>query len=427
MIHWILRKMELFGLSSHKSYRAGLLVATAGEGSVYTVDGDKSLLLKILTRPLTTRQVEKLNTLAAFTPKPDHSAIPIEVVIDPATRTPVGFVQPFFTRSIPLTRVLDSHGRTAQKLPDDLTFRVKLCRLLAEAFARVHATNLVIGDVSDGNFLLGQDWLGRASIIYAIDCNSFQITIRTNHGNECFPSGVATEEYAAPEVQSTDWSTSLRSVYSDSFGFAVLAWKLIFGGSHPFAVITPRTVDVPPLGERIEKRLFPFCPGAPMPSNWKAPAIEPSLSVLPVEVRELFFRTLSSADPRDRATAEDWCQVLRSWEFVLTPSLPFRLIGAWNESISGRLAETLSKFKPYLGPAFVLASLVTLTLLTARLDFSWSTSPTGSMSPLHPNGTSTRPLRFVSNPPRTKVNRPREVDPQLFPEPIWKPSETLKE
>jgi len=83
-------------------------------------------------------------------------------------------------------------------------------------------------------------------------------------------SGVATEQYAAPEVQSTDWSTSLRSVHSDNFGFAVLAWKLLFGGSHPFAVITPRSVDVPALGERIEKHLFPFRPGSPMAPKRKS-------------------------------------------------------------------------------------------------------------------------------------------------------------
>jgi len=410
--------MDFLGLTLNRIYRRGLLVASAGEGSVYRVEGEKSLLLKVLTRPLTPREVEKLKTLAAFKPKLYHTAIPIEVVIDPATRQPVGFVQPYFAAAVPLTRVLDSHGRTALKLPNDLAFRVKLCRLVAEAFARVHAANLVVGDVSDGNFLVGRNWLGRATVVYVIDCNSFQVTLRTNLGNEFFPSGVATEEYAAPEVQSTDWSTSLRSVYSDSFGFAVLAWKLLFGGSHPFAVVTPRSVDVPPIGERIEKRLFPFCPGSPMPSNWKAPLIQPSLGVLPVEVRELFFRAFSSADPRDRATVEEWCDVFRGWERILTPSLPFRILGAWNGSIADRLARTLSTFKPYLGRAFVFAVLVTFALMTTRFDFSRSTSP---------GGVESHPARLHSDSPRTKSNRPRRIDRDLFPEPIWNPSPPSKE
>lgn len=408
--------MVVIGMSTGKVYGEKALLASAGEGAVYTVDGDNTILLKILTRPLTQRQVEKLKALAAIWPKPEYAAIPIEVVIDPSTGTPVGFVQPYFSRAIPLTRVLDSHGRSAENLPNDLAFRVKLCRLLAEAFARVHAANLVVGDVSDGNFMLGRDWFGRVNVIYTIDCNSFQVTLRTNHGNEFFPSGVATEEYTAPEVQLTDWATSQRTVYSDSFGLAVLAWKILFGGSNPFAVITPRSVDVPPLGERIEKRLFPFCPGTPMPANWKAPAIQPSLAVLPIEVRVLLFRAFSSADPRDRATAMEWCETFRAWELALTPSLPLRLLGAWNGSFSDRLAGTLSAFKPYLGRAGVFATLVLLTIGTTQVDFSFFST----------SGTEPYEQRLFDS-RRTKPNRPRTIDAELFPEPIWQPSSNRKE
>lgn len=406
--------MDYLGTTTGKIYRAARELARAGEGVVYTVDGDKSILLKIHTRPLSPREVQKLHALASLKAKPHYAAIPVEVVIDPSTRTPVGFIQPYFTAAIPLTRVLDSHGRKAEKLPDDLVFRVKLCRMLAEAFSRVHGANLVIGDVSDGNFLVGRDWLGRIHAVYVIDCNSFQVTLRTNQGNEFFASGVATEEYAAPEVQGTDWATSPRSIYSDSFGFAVLAWKILFGGSHPFAVITPRSVDVPPMGERIEKHLFPFCPGSPMPANWKAPAVQPSLAVLPVEVRELFFRAFSSDDPRDRSTADEWYAVFRTWEFVLTPSLPLRILGSWNGSLADRLAGTLSTIKPYLGRAAVFTALVVLAVMTTQFDFSTSSKPNA-------------PHRLHSDSPRAKSYRPRTVDAELFPESIWQPSQPDKE
>ena len=102
--------MDAIGSLSGRTYHAAALVARAGEGSVYRVDGDSTLLLKVFDRPLTPRAVEKLHTLAAFNPKPAHAAIPVEVVIDPATQTPVGFVQPYFGRAVPLTRVLDAHG-----------------------------------------------------------------------------------------------------------------------------------------------------------------------------------------------------------------------------------------------------------------------------------------------------------------------------
>lgn len=410
--------MLYLGVSTGKVYESGLLVASAGEGSVYLVIGDKTILLKILSRGLTPRQVEKLEVLAAYKSKPDHAAIPIEVVVDPATRKLVGFVQPYFANALPLTRILDSHGRSSQKLPSDLAFRVRLCRLLAEAFARIHAANLVAGDVSDGNFLFGRDWFGRVSVIYSIDCNSYQVTLRTKRGNECYLSEVATPEYAAPEIQPTDWATSQRSIYSDSFGFAVLAWKILFDGSHPFAVITPRSVDVPPIGERIEKRLFPLCPGSPMPANWKAPSIQPSVGILPTEVRELFFRAFSAPDPRDRATAAEWSEVFRSWELSLTLSLPLRVLGTCNGSLANRLAETLSVFKPHLGKALAFAVLVVMAYLTMHADFSLNTTPSGSAVPQH---------RLISDGPRLKSGRSRSVDPELFPEPFWQPSPPAKE
>jgi DNA-binding helix-hairpin-helix protein with protein kinase domain len=410
--------MVVIGATSGRGYQAGRLVASAGEGSVYEVEGDKRLLLKVFARPLTPWGVDKLRTLAAVSTKPAHAALPVEVVVDPATGTPVGFVQPYFARAVPLTRILDAHGRTSLGLPDDFAFRVKLCRLLAEAFARVHAADLVVGDVSDGNFLLGRDRLGRAWVVYAIDCNSFQVALRTARGNEFYPSGVATEEYAAPEVQPTDWATSPRSVYSDAFGFSVLAWKILFGGSHPFAVVTPRSVDVPPLGQRIEQRLFPYHPGLPLPTGWAAPDVRPSPAVLPVDVRELFFRSFSAADPRDRGTADEWCRVLRAWEWALTPTLPLRLLGAWNRSVADRLAAALSTCKPYLGRAAVLAALLAMTALTTRPEL---------LSPLPPHERTPSELRPFSGSPPSKPNRPRSVDRDLFPEPLWTSSHPAKD
>ena len=406
--------MDFIGLSG-SVFSAKALLASAGEGSVYTVEGDKSLLLKILTRPLTARQLEKLKTLAAYKPKPEHTAIPIEVVIDPATRKPVGFVQRFYSQAVPLTRALDSHGRSALKLPDDLEFRVKLCRLLAEAIARVHAANLVIGDVSDGNFMIGCDRPGRVDIVYVIDCNSFQVTIRSQRGTECFVSGVATEQYAAPEVQPTDWATSLRSVYSDNFGFAVLAWKLLFGGSHPFAVITPRSVDVPPMGQRIEKRLFPFRPGSPMPADWKAPTIQPSLSDLPGAVRQMFFETFSSSDPRDRPLIDPWCHALRNWERELKPGNIERIVRYWDADLASRVAKVVAAVHS-MGPrAAVLLLIVAMFVLLPRLEFSASdqtTTGSPNPSPLIPPG---------KEAPSRKPKPIRKVDPELFPESIWPP------
>ena len=305
--------MDVIGSSTGRLYRTGPLLARAGEGAVYRVSGDASILLKIFDVPPSARAVQKLELLTGYAPKPEFVALPLETVVDVATRAVVGFVQPFFRRTVPVTRAFDSPGRTRCGLPDHLGHQVTLCRLLAEAVARLHAADLVMGDVSDTNFLISRNWLGRVTAISVIDCNSLQVSRRTNRGHEVFASGVATEAYAAPEVQSTDWSVSPRTVFSDNFGLAVLCWLLLFNGSHPFAVASPRNVDVPPLGERIERRLFTYAPATPLPAGWTQLTLDPSLGVLPNDLRELFFRTFSADDPRDRPTADEWVRAFRTW------------------------------------------------------------------------------------------------------------------
>ncbi|MFO0936217.1 MAG: hypothetical protein U0798_06855 [Gemmataceae bacterium] len=414
--------MVVIGTTTGQTYVAGPLLSRAGEGAVYRLDGIPSLLLKIFDRPLSKRTVQKINSLAQLACKPAHTAIPLESVYDPATKALVGFVQEYFSRTVPLTRVLDSNGRTSLRMPDDLGTRITLCLLLAEAFARIHATDLVVGDVSCGNLLLGFTRFRRIEAIYGIDCNSFQLTIRTPHGTETFVSGVATEEYAAPEVQPTDWATSNRSVYSDSFGLAVLTWKILFNGSHPFAVVTPRSVDVPPLGKRIEDRLFPFSPASPLPPGWSAPTLTPSLAVLPSDIREMFFRTFSSADARDRPTSDEWADAFRAWALAVKPSLAFRFLGAWNGSVSDRLATCLTRLKPWTGRIMVFAGLMLLTLSYSRLESTPSKAKSRTNVP-----SESAPFFTLFDPPRSKSTRPRVVDSELFPELVRKSSASKKE
>jgi DNA-binding helix-hairpin-helix protein with protein kinase domain len=403
--------MDTIGLFTGTAYRTGPLVARAGEGAVYRVTGRAWLLLKIFDRSPTPKQVEKLKHLTGLTRKPDHTALPVELVCDPATGAVVGYLQPYFRAAEPLAVLFDA---PADRLPP-LGSCVRAVRLLGEAFDRIHTANLVVGDVAHGNFLLGRDWLGRPALVYSIDCNSYQLTVRTARGNELFPSGVATESYAAPEVQGTDWSTSLRSVYSDSFGLGVLAWKIIFRGAHPFSVVTPRHVDVPPLGARIEKRLFPWRPGSPLPPDWTQPTLTPPLSVLPSDVRELFFRTFAAADPRDRPTAAAWVQAFRAWESALLPSLPFRVLAAGTGPGLERAAGQLLRVRPYAGRIAVFTGLVALTVLVPRTPAP-RPLPSLTSEPVSPFRAGTPPPAIPAKP-----SRPRRIDPDLFPDALRVP------
>ena len=402
--------MMVLGSKTRRAYSTDSLLGQAGEGAVYTLVGDPTRLLKIFNETPEFKVIEKLKLLSDWSDKPPYTALPVETVIDPTTKIVVGFVQPHFQNSLPLNCILDSTLRTSHGLSDVLLFRIRCCRLLAESFARIHAVHLVVGDVSDGNFLLGCDQQNNATVIYAIDCNSYQVTRRTTQGNELYPTGVATEEYTAPEVQSTDWKTSSRSVHSDSFGFAVLAWKILFNGSHPFAVISSGTDDIAPLGKRLEERLFPFSPATPLPFDWKPPRLDPPLSVLPIAVRESFFRTFSTADPRDRATAQQWCKAFQDWERQLVPGVVDRImdrVQRWWATT--RLKKARSWWQLRVWHIAVGAVIVGLAFVF----------PVWHSGPSPPAPTSTEPAQSsdtIRHPTMFRTNRTRTVDPELFPE-----------
>jgi DNA-binding helix-hairpin-helix protein with protein kinase domain len=406
-------QMHCTGSTSKKVYQSAGELARAGEGVVYFLKQHPTKLLKIFDQPPLHEAIAKLELLTNWPNRPTTIAFPIETVADVATNQEVGFIQPYFTNASPLTRMLDNASRRSLGLPNDLAYRVKLCRLLAEAFALLHSIHLVMGDVSDSNFLMGRDWLGRVTTAYIIDCNSFQVTVRTNKGNECYLSGVATEEYAAPEVQPTDWSKSLRSIHSDSFGFAVLAWKLLFNGAHPFSVVTQRSIDVPPLGQRIEKRQFPFHPGTPLPAGWTPPPLDPSLAILPSEVRDRFFSAFSKEDPRDRPLLDDWRECLHDWEKALTPSLPVQLLVRLQDKMVPKFQWPSMSWKaPSMSRWIVVAVILVLWFLLT--NFFMGSTPTGTVPHQqikpHRTGTTEKPQR-----------NPSPIDPELFPHFPWNP------
>jgi len=381
------------------------MLARAGEAAVYTLDSHPKLLLKIFEEPLTPREVEKIGLLAKWSRPPAHTAMPLELLSDPNTREPFGYLQRYFTKAVPLAHMLDSNGRTQLGVPDDLYTRVKLARLLAEAIARLHECQLVMGDVSDSNFLIDLGRFQSLTTAFVIDCNSLQFSRRTNTGYDVFVSGVATEAFAAPEVQPTDWSKSLRSIYSDSFGLGVLAWQLIFNGSHPFAVVTPSSMDVPPLGERIQHKQFPFAAMKPLPPGWKPVALDPPLAILPIEVERLFVKTFTADDPRDRPLAKEWIAAFGKWEADLHPNIFLRSLQFVNSAWATRVDNASGRLRPFAAILLIATALFSAVLLPFADDML-----PNSLSGPHGDET-LRPLSELAPSPRDKRR-----DQKLFPD-----------
>ncbi len=355
--------MYFKGRSTGTIYEAGPILDQAGEAAVYRTKGDATKLLKIFFTPPSQKSARKFELLTTFSKKISGAALPLEVLSNPSTNEVLGMVIPFFADAIPLNQLMTQSGRISSGVGPELFQAVRTAKIIAEAMSRLHLAGLVEGDVSDSNFMVRLDASKNPTFAYVIDCNSLQFSQRTKNGNEIYESGVATEAFTAPEIQHTDWSTSKRTVFSDSFGLAVIVWLLVFNRSHPFSVVTPPDEDAEPIGERIAKFQFPFSPRLPLPFGWSPPTLNPGLSVLPGEIKKYLFTCFTDADERNRPTASDWASALRRWEQRLNPSGTYLLLRAFNKEWAMRATEFLAPYRPAIQKIAVATGIILAAIL----------------------------------------------------------------
>ena len=174
-----------------------------------------------------------------------------------------------------------------------------LCNLLTTV-QELHASGVMIGDYNPANFLCDP----QSGAVTLIDCDSWQLTA---HG-KTFRCPVAAPDMLAPELQGKELSTVSRSLESELFALAILLFKVLMLGRHPFDVVGGES----PV-ENIRKGYFPYGPGGggipkgPWFNIW---------SHLPFKLKELLVRTFKegTANPSERATLAHWLERLSVYQ-----------------------------------------------------------------------------------------------------------------
>lgn len=282
----------------------GNLIGKGGEGNVYEVMGDSSVVAKIYhDKPLSEEQFCKLDWMVGkrTSSLSKIAAWPESVLRDRRGNEPCGLLMPKVERSRQLHELYGTSNRRMH-FPEVRWHHLLLAsRNLAAAFHTLHEQGIVVGDVNQGNLMVNHHYNVRF-----IDCDSFQVV----DGDTIYYCPVGTPHFTPPELQSQKLGGIQRTVDHDAFGLAVLIFHLVFVGRHPFAGRFRGEGDLL-IEEAIAERRFAFSRDKDE-TMVEPPPYSLQLDDLPKGLGNLFeraFRT-GGVNGTPRPTPEEWVKEL---------------------------------------------------------------------------------------------------------------------
>lgn len=288
-------KARRLSTGSGTTIALGTELGKGGEGTVYQVVGAPDLVAKLYGRAEPRRAKVEAMVAAGLHRQAQHISFPIDVLLD-ETRSFVGFTMRRVRGAWPIHQLWNSRDRR-DKFPDaTVSFMVRVAANAARTVADLHHTGCVIGDINESGFLVTDK-----AIVILIDSDSIQYAA----GGSVFPCVVGTFEYLPPEHQGINQrNLGTRNPNHDNFGLAVLIFRLLMNGTHPFGGVWKGSGD-PTRPERIKD--FRYAYGADSAKLKVAPQpTAPPIDWLPDDLRSAFERAFGKSGVKHRPTAREW-------------------------------------------------------------------------------------------------------------------------
>lgn len=285
-------------------------IASGGEGRIYAVLSESSLVAKIYHKP-TDEMADKLELMYSMPPNAPqsevgHAAIawPIDLLCTTdKSHKIIGFLMPRVTRALPIHIFCTPKTRREQKPLFNYLYLHRTARNLAAAFLALHTRNYAIGDVNESNIFVTD-----TALVTLVDTDSFQV--RDPYTKFVHRCPVGKPEFTPPELQGQTFKDVDRTPEHDLFGLAIIIFQLLMEGTHPFAGVYQGKGEPPSLDLRIKAGYFPYgtkkVPFRPMP-------VAPSFDNLHPQIKELFLQCFETGhgQPSARPDAKTWLSVLR--------------------------------------------------------------------------------------------------------------------
>lgn len=285
--------------------RLGRELGRGGEGAVFDIEGKPGLVAKVYHTALNTaRQAKLTHMVRAVDPALlSYAAWPQETIHSRSNGPVTGFLMAKVGNREPIHKLYSPAHRKQDFPKAGWDFLLYVARNTAAAFSTLHAHGHVIGDVNQGNVVVGAD-----SKVSLIDCDSFQV--RANGSLHLCEVGVP--HFTPPELQGTSsFAATPRTTNHDNFGLALLIFHLLFGGRHPFSGV-PLRDDV---GNQLETDIKAFRFAYSRTAQARGFAVPPNaltLSLVPDSFGNLFERAFTEpgAKANGRPTADEWVHAL---------------------------------------------------------------------------------------------------------------------
>lgn len=288
-------------------YETNRELARGGEGVIVEIRGRPDLLAKLyLPGQANAERFAKLRAMLADPPRDEmrlsefkHPSIAWPLAGLNEGRRFAGFVMPRIHGGHALFNAYLVPPRGALDL--DWRARHQVAKNLCIALNALHAKGYVMGDINERNILVNAQGL-----VTLVDTDSYQVRA----GPVVHRCTVGMPEYTPPELHGQRFDRVDRSPEHDRFGLAVLVFKLLMDGRHPFAgVPTDLQRSYGKVDEWcIKSGIFPWSRNA----HFRKPPAARALDSLDPRLAALFVRCFVSGHsaPAARPMPSEWIDAL---------------------------------------------------------------------------------------------------------------------
>ncbi|MDR1693607.1 MAG: hypothetical protein LBR70_00215 [Lactobacillaceae bacterium] len=283
----------------------GLINKGGAEGKIYKVAGKPNYVAKIFhSKQKSSSNRKKLEAMLHNPPifppniKDGEEYVQIawpEAILEDEKSFCVGYLMPLINmeKAVSLDHLMQKAIRKKLNLSEKYAYRIFAAYNLASMVTAMHKSEHYIVDLKPSNVFVYKENM----MVAMLDCDGF--SIKGEYDNR-FPAEFVSEEYIYPEGM--DLGCDEMGEEQDKFALAVIIFKLLNNGIHPFSGI-PRKNDAVMLTiqERIEQNKYAY---GLWPDSYQAPHPYSIHEYFDKKTLALFERAFVKG--QKRPTAKEW-------------------------------------------------------------------------------------------------------------------------